>query len=166
MTNFVISKIPFHFVRCCWYRKVMKYRLSPSSSVHLGVRFDQRGGLTVGPNSTVNPFCRLDTRGGIFIGRNVSISEDVSILTATHAVKDAAWLGEVKPVIINDFAWIGTRAMIMPGVVVGEGSVVGAGSVVTRDVPPFTVVAGAPARKIGNRETNLNYSAYYRRWFH
>ena len=57
----------------------------------------------------------------------------------------------MKPIVIEDYVWIATGAMILPGVTVGEGAVVAAGSVVTKDVPPWTVVAGNPAREVKKR---------------
>jgi acetyltransferase-like isoleucine patch superfamily enzyme len=60
-----------------------------------------------------------------------------------------------------DHAWIGARAIILPGVTVGEGAVVSAGSVVSRDVPPYTIVAGNPAEVIGQRTRDLRYRTRY-----
>ena len=57
-----------------------------------------------------------------------------------------------KPISIGDGVWIGAAALILPGITIGERSIVGAGSVVTRDVPPYTIVAGNPARPIGKVE--------------
>ena len=59
---------------------------------------------------------------------------------------------EIKPVRIEAWADIGTNATILPGVTIGKGSIVGAGSVVTKDVPPFSIVAGVPARFLRWRE--------------
>ncbi len=64
-------------------------------------------------------------------------------------------------VIIGDRVWIGYGALILPGVKLGEGAVVGAGAVVTKDVEPFTIVAGNPARKIGERTKELRYRLNY-----
>ena len=60
-----------------------------------------------------------------------------------------------KPIVIGDFAWVASGAMIVPGVTIGEGAIVGMGSVVTHDVPPYTVYAGNPAKKIGDIEKKL-----------
>ena len=67
-------------------------------------------------------------------------------------------------VIIGDRVWIGYRAIVLPGVTIGEGAVVGAGAVVTRDVSPYTIVAGNPAKVIGERTKELTYECNYRPW--
>jgi acetyltransferase-like isoleucine patch superfamily enzyme len=63
--------------------------------------------------------------------------------------------------VIEDHVWIGARAIISPGVRIGEGAVIGAGSVVTRDVEPYTIVAGNPARFIKERSRDLRYKSRY-----
>ena len=66
-------------------------------------------------------------------------------------------------VIIEDYAWICSRAIILPGVRIGKGAVIASGAVVTKDVAPYTVMGGIPAAKIGERkEQNLKYSPYCR----
>ena len=67
----------------------------------------------------------------------------------------------IEDIVINDYVWIGTRAMILPNVELGEGVVVCAGAVVTKNVSPYTIVGGVPAREIGKRSNNLNYSCNY-----
>ncbi|WP_218145394.1 acyltransferase [Parapedobacter koreensis] len=120
----------------------------------------------MGDHSVINPKCRLDNRGHIYIGSNVSISQDVLILTASHDLNNTKiFKGKKNPVKIMDYVFIGTRAIILPGVIINEGGVVGAGSIVTKDVSPYTVVAGNPARPIGTRIKGLTYNASYRRLF-
>ena len=63
--------------------------------------------------------------------------------------------------IIGDYVWIGYRAIVLPGVTIGNGAVVGAGAAVSKDVPPFTIVAGNPAHAIGERPTQINYNLSY-----
>jgi maltose O-acetyltransferase len=67
-------------------------------------------------------------------------------------------------VVIGDHAWIGYRALVLPGVTIGEGGVVAAGAVVTKDVPPYAIVAGNPARVVGQRTRDLTYELDYRPW--
>jgi maltose O-acetyltransferase len=69
--------------------------------------------------------------------------------SAYHDIHCRARAAEPKPVVIEDDAWITNRCMIMPGIRIGKAAVIGSGSVVTRDVAPFTIVAGNPAKKIG-----------------
>ncbi len=93
------------------------------------------------------------------IGSNVSINSGVRILTATHNLNDSEWRMTRKPIKIGDYAWIATGAIILPGVHIGKGAVVGAGAVVGRDVEPYSIVAGNPARPTGKqRARNLDYT--------
>jgi maltose O-acetyltransferase len=66
---------------------------------------------------------------------------------------------------IEDYVFVGTRALILPGVTIGRGAFVGAGTVVTKDVAPFAIVAGCPAKQIGSRPANLQYEIRYDRLF-
>lgn len=120
----------------------------------------------IGNNSIVNQKVRIDTRGGVIIGDNVSISADVQILTADHDIMSRTFEGHSGSVLIGDFVFIGTRAMILKGVSLGKGSVVCAGAVVTKNVDDFSVVAGVPAREIYKRTTALDYTIKYWRLFH
>ena len=78
----------------------------------------------------------------VTIGNSVIINDGVTILTGTHDVNDEHFQLRTKPVVIGHYAWICTRALIMPGVTIGDGGVVAAGAVVTHDVPAYSVVAG------------------------
>ncbi|MBM3252141.1 MAG: acyltransferase [Candidatus Omnitrophica bacterium] len=100
--------------------------------------------------------CFFHSAGGIEIGRAVGIGPFVKILTSQHIEEeiDKPMLfckQEYKKVTIGDGADIGIGAIILPGVKIGQGSIVGAGSVVTKDVKPYTVVAGVPAKILRQR---------------
>jgi len=90
----------------------------------------------------------------ILIGKNCDISSKVIFTTGTHENDvhgtRTAGIGFVKDIVVEDGVWIGIGTIILPGVKIGMKSIVGAGSVVTKDVPPFTIVGGAPARFIRN----------------
>jgi acetyltransferase-like isoleucine patch superfamily enzyme len=158
LTNHIITHVPSYTVRHGWYRRVLGIRIGEGAAVHLGcyvwfygpsqLRHD---GLTIGARSLIHRDCCLDARGSLRIGENVSISPEVTMLTAFHPVDDPEFRVANQPIEIDDYAFIGTRAMILPGVRIGRGAVVGAGSVVTRDVPPLAIVAGVPARQVGTR---------------
>lgn len=84
----------------------------------------------------------------IKIGKDVAISHDVTIMDSdAHKLKIPGYTN-AKPVIIGDHVWIGSRAMILKGVTIGDGAIVAAGAVVTKDVAPNTLVAGIPAKQI------------------
>jgi acetyltransferase-like isoleucine patch superfamily enzyme len=113
--------------------------------------------LVIGHHSHINRGCTIDARGGITIGNNVSVSYNVSIMTGSHDYNNPNFRGRFLPVHIDDYVWIGNNAVIQQNITIGRGAVVCAGAVVTKDVPSFTVVAGVPARPIGQRQKELNY---------
>ena len=165
----IVSRVPSHRFRLFFYRHVMGFSIGTSSYIFMDAWFDAkgRGSFVMGHNSVINQKCRLDNRGSIVIGDYVSISAEVCILTADHDLQSPTFEGRTKRVSIGDHAFIGTRAILLPGVTVGKGGAVGAGSVVTRDVPDYAIVAGCPAKQIGIRApSSLNYSIDYKRLFH
>jgi acetyltransferase-like isoleucine patch superfamily enzyme len=158
LTNHVVCHIPSFAMRRLWYQRVLGVSFGTHAGVHLGCYIWfygpgqlRRDGLTIGAYSRINRDCCLDARGPLRIGDNVSISPEVTILTAFHRMDDPKFRVETRPVVIEDHAWVGTRATILSGVTLGRGSVVAAGAVVTRDVAPLEIVAGVPARPIGRR---------------
>jgi acetyltransferase-like isoleucine patch superfamily enzyme len=90
----------------------------------------------------------LHGRGGITLGNHVHISSRAILNTQTLDYRVQDWPPIRKPIVIHDFAWVASGALIIPGITIGEGAIVGMGAVVTHDVPPYTVVGGNPARKI------------------
>ena len=158
LTNYVVCHIPSFTFRRWWYRRVLGAQIAKSAGIHLGCYIwfygpgqIRRDGFTIGAYSRINRDCCLDARGPLRIGDNVSISPEVTILTAFHRIDDPKFRVESRPVVIEDFVWIGSRATILSGVKLGRGSVVAAGAVVTRDVEPLQIVGGVPARPIGTR---------------
>ncbi|RZL19666.1 MAG: acyltransferase [Pedobacter sp.] len=114
-------------------------------------------GLKVGNNSSIGPYAYIGCSGMIEIGDNVMLSPRVSIYAENHlfdstqrTIKDQG----VKRsfVKIEDDCWIASNSVILAGVTVGRGSVIASGSVVTKDVPPYSVVAGVPAKVIKSRK--------------
>ena len=94
---------------------------------------------------------RMQTHERIEIGNCVVINDGVRLITGSHDIHSPTYDHVFSPIIIEDHAWIATDAMILKGVRIGRGAVVAAAAVVTRDVRPFTVVGGNPAREIGTR---------------
>lgn len=113
--------------------------------------------IRVGSYTDINRGCFLDGRGGITIGNNVSISHEVKLITGSHDMNSERFNGLYKPIVIDDYAWLGAGCTILQGVNIGKGAVVCAGAVVTHDVKPYDVVGGVPAKHIKTRSKNLNY---------
>ena len=121
--------------------------------------------LELGSYSHINQSCIIDKRDMIRIGSNVSISHRVSLITGTHNINSKDFHYEKHPIIIHDYVWIGIRAIILPGVEIGEGAVVAAGAVVTKSVPPYSIVAGIPAKIIKERPHSLDYKCISPEYF-
>ncbi len=174
LSNHLVNRIPSYSLRRAWYRRALGIGVGRGSSLQLGVRvwfhgpgqnrrggpWDRAGeGSRIGAGTRINRGCTLDTRGGLRIGDHVSISPEAVILTADHGRDLPGFPLQHRPVVIEDYVWVGMRAMILPGVRVGRGAVVAAGAVVTRDVEPLAVVGGMPARVIGHRRPEaLDYT--------
>ena len=167
LANTFVSNIPIHSFRLFYYRRFMGFCIGSGSSVLMGCRFDCSGGLTVGTDSTINDGCFLDTRGSIRIGNCVAITSGVWISTVKHDIESPYFAANADGVVIEDYAFIGRRSIVLQGCRIGRGAVLGAGSVLTKSVPAFEVWAGNPARKIGERKNrDLRYNCNYLRLFH
>lgn len=113
--------------------------------------------IEIGGHTSIGHQCILDGRGGLRIGNSVNISSGAWIWTAEHAVHSSSFEATVASVVIEDYAWISGRVVILPGITIGKGAVVATGAVVTKSVDPFVIVGGIPAKPIGQREQNLDY---------
>lgn len=105
--------------------------------------------IEIGKNVFINSGCCFQDQGGIEIGDNVLIGQQVVIVTLNHDMNPTKRQNMLpSPVKIGNDVWIGAKAMILPGITIGNGAVIAAGAVVTKDVPENTVVAGVPAKTI------------------
>lgn len=141
-----------------------------SSLVHKGAHIDEtaeiglvkaegdKAFLSIGKFSFLGRvYIALHTE--VTIGERVCINDGVEILTASHDVSDPHWNHIKKKVMIEDYAWIGTGAMILPGVHIGRGAVVAARAVVSKPVPAGSIVAGNPAQPLSKqRVQHLDYN--------
>lgn len=113
--------------------------------------------VEIGNNTHVSHLCTLwaGENAKIRIGNDVLFGPEVFITASNHRhdkgkpIREQGY--EEKEVVIGNDVWLGAKSMVLPGVKVGEGAVVGGGSVVTKDVKPYTIVAGVPAKEIGKR---------------
>ena len=164
IANNCVSHFPSFRLRHWYYRKIMKYKIGNDSSIHMGT-FVTGSYITLGDNVVINRSVYLDGRIGITCKNNISISPEVYIVSMEHDPNDPMFATRGGEVVIEDNVWIGARAIILPGIHLGEGCVVGAGAVVTHDVEPYKIVAGIPARPIGDRSRKIEYRARYFPWF-
>jgi acetyltransferase-like isoleucine patch superfamily enzyme len=116
------------------------------------------GFIRIGENCTINSFCFIDAdKGGVEIGDNVLIGPHVGIHGSNYNYESRENLilnqGIIsKGIRIEDDVWIGAHSTILDGVIIGKGAVIGAGAVVTKDIPPYSVAVGVPAKIIKERE--------------
>jgi acetyltransferase-like isoleucine patch superfamily enzyme len=160
--NDLISHFPSRRLRLAFLR-LWLHSIGDESCVQMHCRFLHGPGLKLGERCVINHGSFFDGRRfPILIGNDVSIGPEAAILTLGHDPQSPDFNDRGGPVMVGDRAWIGFRAVVLPGVKIGKGAVVGAGSVVTRDVPSYTIVAGNPARAIGTRPQTLRYHLNYR----
>lgn len=159
-----VGWIPFHWVRTILWRW-LQVQIGAHTSIHRNCRFYRPSGVSIGSHTVVNRNVLLDGRMGISIGNNVSISEGVTIFTLEHDLNDPEFKHRGGKVIIEDRVFIGAHALILPDVTLAEGAAIAAGAVVTHDVASYTIVAGVPARPIGQRNPNLTYQLDYKKIF-
>jgi acetyltransferase-like isoleucine patch superfamily enzyme len=155
-------RVPSHLFR----RVVLRWcgmRMGKGCGILMHCEFRYPANIWIGDNCVINRGVLLDGRGGLLsLGDNVDIAQEVVIWTLGHDVHDDYHRDKGGPVTIADYAWIGHRAIIMPGVTIGRGAVVAAGAVVTHDVPSMAIVAGVPAKVIGERRSKLLYTKFHR----
>ena len=159
-----VGWLPLHGLRLFLYRHVLCISIGQRTSIHRNCRFYRPSGVSIGKHTIINPDILLDGRMGLVIGDNVSISEGTAIFTLEHEPDSPDFANRGATVHIEDYVFIGARAIILPDVTVGRGAVVAAGAVVTHDVAPYTVVGGVPARPIGQRRRDLAYRLDYRKF--
>ena len=155
--NFVSCTIPFHSIRKLFYRAA-GLKIGKNSFIHMGARFYLPRGVSIGDGTVIGDHCFMDGRALLKIGNNVDIASDVMIYNSEHDINSEGFDPIEEPVEIEDYVFVGPRVIILPGVKIGKGAVAGAGAVVTKNVAPFKVVGGVPAKEIGERQNkNPNY---------
>lgn len=165
LLNYVFSYCPFWTVRKSYYR-LLGVKIGKKTIFDMAIYVLMPSKLVVGNFCHINRNCLLDARGGLFIGNNVSISHNVALCSAGHDFNSPEFSYEPSAIIIHDNVWIGLNAVILKGVTIGEGAVIASGAVLTKNADPYTVYAGIPAKKIGERSRIVHYEctrfAYYK----
>ena len=165
----VTGYFPSHYLRRFVYR-FWGIKIGSGSTIHMGAHFYYPPNIKIGEDTIVGERAVLDGRAKLTIGNHVDIASEAMIYNSQHDLNEENFAGVEKavkePVTIEDYVFIGPRAIILPGVTVHKGAVVAAGAVVTKDVPEFTIVGGVPAKEIGQRENkNPNYKLGRAAWF-
>ena len=149
--NSIIANIPFRKWRVLGLR-LFGMKFAGCARFFEGFHVRDPHKIVVGNRVSIGPKVLLDGRRGLTIGNSVVVGYGAIIWTLNHDYNDIHFCVKGAPVKIEDFAWICSHSIILPGVTVGKGAVVAANAVVTKDVPPFAIVGGVPARIIGHRE--------------
>jgi acetyltransferase-like isoleucine patch superfamily enzyme len=165
----LIGHIPLHHIRRFFYR-LAGVQIGKGTTIHVGTRFYDPHNISIGEDTIIGEFAVLDGRERLLIGDHVDIASEVMIYNSEHNVnaEDFAGVDSVitAPVVIEDYVFIGPRVIILPGVTIGKGAVVGAGAVVTKNIEPFKIMGGVPAKEIGERKLkDLQYRLGRARWF-
>lgn len=138
-----------------------KIRIAKSAFIHpTAVLNPKKGWIEIGDHSTVNEYCSLSGSGGIRIGNGVRIALHTVIVTDSHffeRLDTPIWRQgiQTKPIVIEDDVWIGAHCTIIGGVRLGAHSIIGAHSLVTKDIPPYSVAYGVPAKVRRSRKDNI-----------
>jgi len=153
----VSSIVPIETFRHLFFR-LFGLRLGKGSTIHMGCRFSEPKGVEIGEDTKIGDNAFLDGRAHLQIGDHVDIASQVLIYNSEHDIESPNFEAIEEPVVIEDYVFIGPRAIILPGVRIGKGAIVAAGAVVTKDVAEFSIVGGVPAIKIGERKNrNIKY---------
>lgn len=154
----LVGYVPSHILRKIAYRYLFRVRIGRRSSIHWRARFRRPSKLVIGDNCIIGEFAMIDARSGVTIGNNVNIAGEVAIYTLEHDPDSPTFGTKGGPVIIDDYVYIGSRVVILPDVHIGQGAVVATGAVVTRNVAPYHIVGGVPAKFIKERTHDLRYT--------
>lgn len=160
-TNSVLSSIPSKHIRY-YGLKMLGMKLSKDIRFYSNFHIRTPRNINIESGTSIGPGVLLDGRKGISIGKSVVIAYEAIIWSFNHDYNDEGFKGKGAPVVINDFAWICSRSIVLPGLTIGEGAIVASGAVVTRNVEPYSIVAGVPAKVIGKRDRKIWKYGYKR----
>lgn len=140
-------------------------KIGAGSTLHMMGRIYDPRHIVIGNDTIIGEKFSLDGRqqlpdskGGLVIGDHVDVASEVMIWTSQHDIHSSDFHAIEAKVEIGDYVFIGPRAIILPGLKIGKGAIIGAGAVVTKNVDDNAIVAGVPAKVIGQRQASgLNY---------
>lgn len=164
LLNYCVTYIPCWTIRKTLFR-LNGLRIGKGSRILMGTKIQSPRGITIGNNSYINNSCHLDGRGGLIIGNNVNISNYSVIITASHDMHSAAFAYREGGVILDDYVWLGSRAIVLDRSHMHEASVLSAGSVLKGEAEAGKVYAGHPAKLVKDRKLEGPYDVVWQPFF-
>ena len=154
--NMAINKVPFHWVRLTWLR-LGGAKIGKGSTIWRNTEVLGVNNLVIGEDSVIAWHCQIDARAGLTIGDHVAIASHVLIIAGSHDLTAPEFWSVSAPIVIEDYVWIASRALVAHGAHLGRGCVITANTVVAKEVPPYKIIGGTGAKPMGERPHNLNY---------
>lgn len=148
--NSFLSAVPSKHIRY-YGLKGLGMKLAENVRFYQGFHIRQPKKIRIEDGVSIGPKVLLDGRNGLTIRKSAVIAYGAIIWTLNHDYTDEKFCGKGAPVEIGTYSWICSHSIILPGITIGEGAIVASGAVVTKDVPPYSIVGGVPAKVIGYR---------------
>lgn len=142
---------PCNAWRIFWLRR-FGARIPGRAFVHAAARIEAPWRVTLEEDACVGRLAVLYSLDEITLGREAIVAQEAYLCTGSHDFNDPNWPLKTAPIRIGEAAFVGIRALLLPGVTIGDGTVVGGGSVVTGDLPSWKIAAGNPCRPLRDRE--------------
>ncbi len=146
-----VGFVPLYLIRYLFY-VLAGVKIGKKSHIHIGAQFFNPSNISIGQGTIIGQYAFLDGRDSLKIGDHVDIASEVMIYNSEHDINSEDFSATTAPIVIEDYVFIGPRAIILPGVSIKKGAVVAAGAVVTKNVEEYQIVGGVPAQNIGERK--------------
>ncbi len=143
--------VPIFFIRKTVFL-LAGLKMGKGSVIHMGCKFFDPRNIRIGQDTIIGEGAFLDGRDALVIGDHVDIASEVMIFNSEHDLESPTFTAVNEPIKIGNYVFIGPRAILLPGINIGDGAIIAAGAVVTKDVAPNTIVGGVPAKLIGQRK--------------
>lgn len=164
VANCFVNKIPAWWLRKILY-KSLGMKIGKYARIGIGTIVVYPKRISIGDRAIINEYCFLDGRGELYIGNNVSISIYSRLVSASHKLNNDYFEYQYSPIVIENYAFVGTGAIVLEGTHLGEGCCIGAGAVVKGHYEPNSIYIGNPAVKTCSRNCNYKYELYQDYYF-